>query len=104
MQHRPRYRLMRRILYPYNGEHPLSFKQSLRVLLAWMLFFPLTMSLLALVLTIIELYPVQKIVLFVIVSFLSGVFIFGLFGLLVVTMSNKAARLHQTWKIQKEQQ
>ena len=104
MQHRPRYRLMRRILYPYNGEQPLSFKQSLRVLLAWMLFFPLTMSLLALVLTMIELYPLQKIVLFVILSFLSGVFIFGLFGLLVVTMSNKAARLHQTWKIQKDQQ
>ena len=103
MQHRPRYRLMRRILYPYNGEQPLSLKQSLRVLLAWMLFFPLTMSLLALVLTIIELYPLQKIVLFVILSFFSGVFIFGLFGLLIVTMSNKAARLHQTWKIQKEQ-
>ena len=104
MQHRPRYKLMRRILYPYNGEQPLSLRQSLRVLLAWMLFFPLTMALLALVLTIIELYPLQKIVLFVILSFLSGVFIFGLLGLLVVTMSNKAARLHQTWKIQKEQQ
>ena len=104
MQHRPRYRLMRRILYPYSGEQPLSLKQSLRVLLAWMLFFPLTMALLALVLTIIELYPVQKIVLFVILSFLSGVFVFGLLGLLVVTMSNKAARLHQTWKIPKEQQ
>ena len=94
---------MRRILYPYNGEQPLSLKQSLRVLLAWMLFFPLTMALLALVLTIIVFYPIQKIVLFVILSFLSGVFIFGLFGLLVVTMSNKAARLHQTWKMQKEQ-
>jgi len=104
MQHRPRYKLMRRILYPYNGEQPLSLRQSLRVLLAWMLFFPLTMALLALVLTIIELYPLQKIVLFVILSFFSGVFIFGLFGLLIVTMSNKAARLHQTWKIQKEQQ
>jgi hypothetical protein len=104
MQHRPRYRLMRRILYPYNGEQPLSLRQCLRVLLAWMLFFPLTMALLALVLTIIELYPLQKIVVFVILSFFSGVFIFGLFGLLIVTMSNKAARLHQTWKIQKEQQ
>jgi len=104
MQHRPRYRLMRRILFPFNGEQPLSLKQSLRVLLGWMLFFPLTMSLLALILTVIELYPVQKIVLFVIISFLSGVFVFGLFGLLIVTMSNKAARLHQTWKIQKEQQ
>jgi len=104
MQHRPRYRLMRRILFPFNGEQPLSLKQSLRVLLGWMLFFPLTMSLLALILTVIELYPVQKIILFVIISFLSGVFVFGLFGLLIVTMSNKAARLHQTWKIQKEQQ
>ena len=104
MQLRPRYRLMRRILYPYNGEQPLSLKQSLRVLLGWMLFFPLTMSLLALVLSIILFYPVQKIVLFVIISFLSGVFVFGLFGLLIVTMGNKAARLHQTWKIPKEQQ
>jgi hypothetical protein len=104
MQHRPRYRLMRRILYPYSGEQPLSLKQSLRVLLGWMLFFPLTMSLLALVLSIIVLYPLQKIVLYVILSFLAGVFIFGLFGLLIVTMSNKAARLHQTGKIQKEQQ
>jgi hypothetical protein len=104
MQLRPRYRLMRRILYPYNGEQPLSLKQSLRVLLAWVLFFPLTMSLLALVLSIILVYPVQKIVLFVIISFLSGVFIFGLFALLIVMMGNKAARLHQTWKIQKEQQ
>ena len=76
----------------------------MRVLLGWMLFFPLTMSLLALALTIIELYPLQKIVLFVSISFSAGVFIFGLLGLLVVTMSNKAARLHQTWKIEKEQQ
>ena len=103
MQHRPRFRLLRRILYPFSGDQPLSLKQSLRVLLGWMLFFPLTMSLLALVLSIILFYPLQKIVLYVIVSFLLGVFIFGLFGLLVVTMSNKAARLHQTWKMQKEQ-
>ena len=103
MQHRPRYRFLRRILYPYSGEQPLSLKQSLRVLLGWMLFFPLTMALLALVLSIILLYPLLKIVLYVIFSFLLGVFIFGLFGLLVVAMSNKAARLHQTWKIPEEQ-
>ncbi|HXZ05220.1 MAG TPA: hypothetical protein VEH81_10325 [Ktedonobacteraceae bacterium] len=104
MQHRPRYKIMRRILYPYNGEQPLSLKQSLRVLLAWMLFIPMTMALLALVLSIIELYPIQKIVMFVILSFLLGVFFFGLLGLLVVTMSNRAARYHQAWKIQKEKQ
>ncbi len=104
MQHRPRYRLMRRILYPYSGEQPLSLKQSLRVLLGWMLFFPLTMSLVALVLTIIELYPLQKIVLYVIASFLIGVFVFGFFGMLIIFLSNKATRLHQTWKIPEEQQ
>ena len=104
MQHRPRYRLMRRILYPYNGEQPLSFKQSLRVLLAWMLFFPVCMSLLTLAIALIGSYTVQKTVALLIFTFLSGVFIFGLLGLLVVSMSNKAARLHQTWKTQKGQQ
>jgi hypothetical protein len=104
MQHTPRYRLMRRILYPYSGEQPLSLKQSLRVMLAWMLFFPVSMSLLTLAITVIGSYPVQKMVFFVIFTFLSGVFIFGLLGLLVVGMSNKAARFHQTGKIQKGQQ
>ena len=104
MQHRPRYRFMRQILYPYEGDQPLSMKQSVRVMLGWMIFFPLTMSIVALVLSIILVYPLQKIVLYVIISFLIGVFVFGLFGLLVISMSNKAARLHQTWKIPREQQ
>src|SRR5215831_16003615 len=104
MQHRPRYRLMRRILFPYEGDQPLSMKQSVRVMLGWMIFFPLTMALVALVLSIILLYPLQKIVLYVIGSFLIGVFFFGLFGFLIISMSNKAARLHQRWKIPNEQQ
>lgn len=91
---------MRRILFPYSGEQPLTFKQSMRVLLGWILFFPLTMSLLALVLTIVELYTLQKIIVYVVFSFLIGVFIFGLFGLLVIIMGNKAARLHQTGRYQ----
>ncbi len=104
MQHTPRYRLMRRILYPYSGEQPLSLRQSLRVMLAWMLFFPMGMSLLTLAIAIIGSYSVQKMEILVIFAFLSGAFIFGSLGLLIVTMSNKAARLHQTWKIQKDQQ
>jgi hypothetical protein len=104
MQHKSRYRLMRRILFPYSGEQPLSLMQSLRVMLAWMLFFPLGMSLLTLTITVIGSYPIQKMVILVIFTFLSGVFIFGLLGLLVVGMGNKAARFHQKWKIQKGQQ
>jgi hypothetical protein len=94
---------MRRILYPYSGEQPLSLKQSLRVLLAWILFIPVCMSLLTLVITEIGSYSIQKVLIFVIFTFLSGVFIFGLLGLLVVSMSNKAARLHEKWRIQKDQ-
>lgn len=104
MQHSPRYRLMRRILYPYSGEQPLSMKQNLRVLLAWMLFFPVCMSLLTLAIALIGSYTAQKTVTLLIFTFLSGVFIFGSLGLLVVSMSNKAARLHQRWKTQKGQQ
>jgi hypothetical protein len=95
---------MRRILYPYSGEQPLSMKQNLRVMLAWILFFPACMSLITLAIVVIGSYTVQQIVILVMFTFLSGVFIFGLLGLLVVTMSNKAARLHQTWKIQKDQE
>jgi lipopolysaccharide export LptBFGC system permease protein LptF len=104
MQHTSRYRLMRRILYPYSGEQPLSMKQNLRVLLAWMLFFPLCMALLTLAIALFGSYTAQRTVTLVIFTFLSGVFIFGLLGLLVVIMSNKAARLHQRWKAQKGQQ
>jgi hypothetical protein len=104
MQHTPRYRPMRRILYPYSGEQPLSLKQSLRVLLAWMLFFPVCMSMLTLTLAVIGSLTVQRTIILVIFTFLSGVFIFGLLGLLVVIMSNKAARLHQTWMIKRGQQ
>jgi lipopolysaccharide export LptBFGC system permease protein LptF len=104
MQHTSRYRLMRRILYPYSGEQPLSMKQNLRVLLAWVLFFPICMSLLTLAIALFGSYTAQKTVTLLIFTFLSGVFIFGLLGLLVVSMSNKAARLHQRWKTQKGQQ
>jgi len=77
-------------------------KQNLRVLLAWMLFFPVCMSLLTLAAAVFLSFPIQKTVALLIFTFLSGVFIFGALGLLVVSMSNKAARLHQTWKTQKD--
>ena len=101
MQHTPRYGLMRRILYPYSGEQPLSLQQSLRVLVAWMLFFPICMTLFTLTFAVLGSYSFHKMIIVVIFTFLSGVFIFGLLGLLVVTMSNRAARMHQTWKTQK---
>ncbi len=104
MQHAPRYMLMRRILYPYSGEEPLSLKQGLRVVLAWMLFFPLCMCLLTLALAFFESFTLQRMVMLLIFVSLSGVVIFGILGLLIVSMGNKAARFRQTWNTGKDQQ
>src|SRR5438105_9432792 len=88
-------RLLRRLLFPYSGDEALSFKQSLRVLLAWMVFLPLLMSLCTLMLAAIFAYPLQKIGLFFLFTFLSGFFIFGSLGVLVVITNNSSARIRQ---------
>jgi hypothetical protein len=104
MQHKPRYKLMRRILFPYSGEEPLSLKQGLRVMLAWILFFPLCISLLTLVFVVFGLYPLQRMVELLVFAFISSAFIFGILGLLIVSMNNRSARFRQTWKTQRGRQ
>ncbi len=104
MQHKPRYKLMRRILFPYSGEEPLSLKQGLRVMLAWILFFPLCISLLTLVFVMFGSYPLQRMVELLVFAFISSAFIFGILGLLIVSMNNRSARFRQTWKTQRGRQ
>ncbi len=104
MQHKPRYKLMRRILFPYSGEEPLSLKQGLRVMLAWILFFPLCISLLTLVFVVFGSYPLQRMVELFVFAFISSAFIFGILGLLIVSMNNRSARFRQTWKTQRGRQ
>ncbi|HLH61412.1 MAG TPA: hypothetical protein VKV20_06960 [Ktedonobacteraceae bacterium] len=101
MQSQRRYSLFRRLLFPYSGEQPLTRKQGLRVLAAWMLFFPLTMSLITLVIAVIGSFTLHRTILLFVVAFLSGVFIFGLLGWVVVSMSNRAARIRQAWKAER---
>jgi lipopolysaccharide export LptBFGC system permease protein LptF len=103
MQSQRNYSLFRRILFPYSGEYPLTRKQGLRVLIAWMLFFPVTMSLLTLVIAAIGSFTPYRTVLLFGVAFLSGVFIFGTLGWVVVSMSNRAARIRQAWKAERGQ-
>jgi len=93
-----RQRLLRRLLFPYSGDEALSFKQGLRVLLAWMVILPLLMSLSTVVLAVIFSYPLQKIGLFFLFTFLSGFFIFGGLGMLVVITNNSSARIRQARK------
>lgn len=95
MQNQRRYSLVRRILFPYSGEEPLSPKQGMRVILAWTLLIPLLMSLCTLAIGAIVGFTLYKTVLLLLFSFLSGAFIFGLLGWIVVRMSNRAAHIHQ---------
>jgi|SRR5579883_966520 hypothetical protein len=100
MENPSRFPLMKRLLFPYSGEEPLTVKQSLRVVLVWVLFFSLPLSLCALVITLLAKYSLQGIVSGVVFAFLSGAFSFGLLSLLIVVMSNRAARIRQAWKAQ----
>jgi hypothetical protein len=98
MQRPQRYTLMRRILFPYSGEEALSFKQSLRVLFAWAISVPLLMSLCTLVFTLLLSLSLQKIGTYLLFTFLSGFFIFGGLGLLIVIVNNQSARIHRARK------
>jgi ABC-type thiamin/hydroxymethylpyrimidine transport system permease subunit len=48
-------------------------------------------------------FTLYRTILLFVVAFLSGVFIFGLLGWVVVSMSNRAARIHQAWKAERGQ-
>jgi hypothetical protein len=96
----PFFSLARQILFPYSGEEPLSLKQGLRVVLAWMLVFPLPLSLVTVLITLLAGFGLQGMFGRFIFAFLSGAFIFGMLSLLIVVMSNRAAHIRQAWKAQ----
>ncbi len=100
MQRQPRYKLVRRLLLPYSGEEPLTRQQAWRVLLVWVTFFPLVLSFasLPIALAMMTMVTWQKVVLFFLITLLSGVVIFGCMAWFVVTMMNRAARSYQQRK------
>jgi len=104
MQNTQHYGLMRRILFPFSGEEPLSPKQGTRVVLAWALLFPLIMSIVTLLIAILASFTPLKMLLFFAFTFLSGFCIFGILGLIVVIMSNRSARIRQAWRTTRGQQ
>lgn len=97
----PRYNLFRRVLFPYNGTEPLTFRQGLRVMLGWILLIPVTVSLLTAPITAALSYSLAQIFWTMLFAFLSGVFIFGGLGLLIIFMGNSAARFHQRRNVPK---
>jgi hypothetical protein len=98
MQNPSHVSLTRRLLFPYSGEEPLSLKQGLRVVLAWILVFSVPLSLFALAFMLLGRYSMQGTITLFVFAFLSGAFIFGTLGMFIVVMGNRAARIHQAWK------
>ncbi len=98
MQSQPNYKLVRRILFPFSGEEPLTARQGLRIILGWALFFSLSMSFCTLLICVVGEFPVYKSLLFLLMTFLIGFFTFAILGWFVVSMSNRAARFRQAWR------
>lgn len=90
--------LFRRLLFPYSGEEPLTTRQSLRVILAWAIPIPLSMSLCTLALSALLATTAYKTLLLFVLAFLSGLLVFGCLGWLIVSMNNRAAYLRRKRK------
>ncbi|WP_322481234.1 hypothetical protein [Thermogemmatispora sp.] len=93
-----RYSLFRRIFFPYSGGEALTIKQSLRIIIAWILVVPVSMTLLTLVLSLLLGFSPQHIILLALITFLSGMMVFGLLSLVVIATNNRAVRLRQEWQ------
>jgi antibiotic biosynthesis monooxygenase (ABM) superfamily enzyme len=104
MQTTRRFPLMRRFLFPYSGEDPLSPRQGARVLLAWAILLPLFMSLLIALLVLLMASPWQRILEMFAFAFFSGMCIFGILGLLIILVNNRSARIRREWKTRQGQQ
>lgn len=99
MQKRPRYSLMRRILFPYSGEEQLTRTQGLRVIAVWAVFFSTILLFCTFPITAVAgAFTWHRMTLLLLISFLSGVLIFGGLAWVVVTMSNRAVRITEARK------
>jgi hypothetical protein len=95
MQDQPRYSLFRRLFFPYSGGEVLTARQSLRIIIAWILVIPVPMTLLTLALSLLLGFSSHRMLVLALIAFLSGVLVFGLLSLVVITTNNRAARIRQ---------
>lgn len=100
-QKQTEYSFVRRLLFPFNGEEPLSTREGLRVIRGWMLLFTPGVLLITLVISLIVKAPPAKVFLLLLIALLFGCVMFGLMGWLAVNMSNRTARIFQAHRAQK---
>lgn len=91
--------LFRRLFFPYSGEEPLTTRQGLRVILAWAIPIPLSMSLCTLALSSLLAATAYKTLLLFVLAFLSRLLVFGCLGWLIVSTNNRSAYLRRERKM-----
>ena len=95
MQTPPHFSPVRAVLFPYNGEEPLSPRQRWRVIIVWALVFTAPMVLCTLLVTVFAATPLYKAVIILLSVLLGGLLIFGLSAWAIVSSFNRIARLRQ---------
>lgn len=100
-----RFPLMRRFLFPYDGENALTLRQCARVMLAWAILLPLIMTLLITPVALwIDNSSWKHVLSMLAFAFLSGMGVFGILGLLIIIVNNQSARIRRAWKTRQGQQ
>ncbi len=95
------YSLVRQILFPFNGEEPLSLREGLRVILGWIAFFLPGIIIITLFASFESNVSLQRMLTLLAVAVLLGIVLFGVMGLITVSISNRAARFFQAYRATK---
>jgi hypothetical protein len=87
---------LRRLLFPYSGEEPLTRAQGTRVIVTWAIFFPVVLLIGTLPFVLFaKNASLQGTVLLLLLIFLAGVVLFSGLAWLVVFTINRSARIFQ---------
>lgn len=89
---------LKRVLFPFGSEQPVPLKRGTRVVLLWMLLFPLPLLPIVLLIALIGRFSLQDMLASLLFAFLVSAGLFGFFAAFIVVMSNRAARLRLAWK------
>lgn len=101
VQNSSEYSLVRRILFPFSGEEPLSSREGLRVICGWIMLFTPGVLLITLAVSLLVHAPLTKVLLLLLIALLFGIVAFGLMAWFAVSMSNRTARMFQAHRAKK---
>ena len=100
-EHKPRFRLARRLLLPYSGKDALTHAQARRVIFTWFVFFAFVLSLGSLPVGVALTHSVRRLVVVFLLTFFGGGTIFALTAGFVIYSLNRTALYQQKWQEQR---